>query len=120
VECQRQDTTITIGGEIRQNDGILGLGTLDASTAGGGNATVNIASGVKLNLNNIIRELRTSSIQPGSMIHACGLLTVKADQAGSLDNHIAAGGIVGIGGTLQVSFDPATNLNSVSVQAAEP
>jgi len=113
--------TITISGEVKQTDGILGLGTNNASTASGGNATVTISSGGKLNLNNISGAPETPSIQPGSkiQINAGGLLTVKGDQVGSINNYISANEIIGDGGSLQVSFDPATNLTSVSVKAGE-
>ena len=112
---------ITISGEVKQNDGILGLGTNNATSASGGNATVTISSGGKLNLNNISGAAETPSIQPGSKIeiNSGGLLTVKGDQVGSINNYIAANKILGVGGSLQVSFDPATNLTSVSVQAGE-
>lgn len=116
--------TITISGEVNQIDGILGLGTDDASRASGGNATVNISSGGKLNLNNISGEPGTPSIQAGSKIRisAGGLLTVKGDHAGSIENYIAEGKIVGEGGAPRIAFNPGTNLTSVSVQAvpAEP
>lgn len=112
---------ITISGEVKQNDGILGLGTNNATSASGGNATVTISSGGKLHLNNISGAAETPSIQPGSKIeiNSGGLLTVKGDQVGSINNYIAANKILGVGGSLQVSFDPATNLTSVSVQAGE-
>lgn len=112
---------ITISGEVKQNDGILGLGTNNATSASGGNATVTISSGGKLNLNNISGAAETPSIQPGSKIeiNSGGLLTVKGDQVGSINNYIGANKILGVGGSLQVSFDPATNLTSVSVQAGE-
>lgn len=112
---------ITISGEVKQNDGILGLGTNNATSASGGNATVTVSSGGKLHLNNISGAAETPSIQPGSKIeiNSGGLLTVKGDQVGSINNYIAANKILGVGGSLQVSFDPATNLTSVSVQAGE-
>ena len=113
--------TITISGEVKQTDGILGLGTNNATNASGGNATVTITSGGKLNLNNISGEAETPSIQPGSKIeiNSGGLLTVKGDQVGSINKYIAANEIVGIGVSLQVSFDPATNLTSVSTKTAD-
>ncbi|MFZ9940939.1 MAG: hypothetical protein ACO3F7_02185 [Luteolibacter sp.] len=113
--------TVTISGEINQTGGILGLGTKDAATASGGNASVNIMSGGKLNLNNISGDPETASIQPGSKIeiNSGGLLTIKGDVAGAINNYIAKNEIVGIGGTLQVAFDAATNLTSVSVKAGE-
>jgi hypothetical protein len=113
--------TITISGEINQTSGILGLGTKDAATASGGNATVNIMSGGKLNLHNISGDAETASIQAGSKIeiNAGGLLSVKGDVAGAINNYIAKNEIVGVGGTLKVAFDAATNLTSVSVQAGE-
>lgn len=109
--------TISISGVIDQTSGILGLGTLNASTPSGGVATVSIASGGSLNLNNISGAAGTPSIHTGSQIQISqgGLLTVKGDQIGSINNYIAENEIVGVGGDLQVSFDSNSNLTSVTV-----
>lgn len=114
--------TITIGGEIAQTDGILGLGTNNATTASGGTATVDILKGGKLNLNQISAEPGTPSIQPGSkiQIHPGGLLSVKGDQTVTLTNYIAADRIVGTTGKLRVSFDPDTNLTYVALRRGGP
>ncbi|MCH7226604.1 PEP-CTERM sorting domain-containing protein [Haloferula sp. A504] len=109
--------TVTISGVIDQTSGILGLGTSNAATASGGVATVSIANGGELNLNNISGNPGTPSIQAGSqiLISEGGLLSVKGDQVGNLGDYISAGEIVGVGGSLQVSFDSDSNLTSVTV-----
>ena len=109
--------TINISGVLNQTGGILGLGTSNASTASGGTATVSITNGGELNLNNISGAAGTPSIHAGSQIQISpgGLLTVKGDQIGSLNNYIAANEIVGVGGTLDVSYDSGSNLTSVMV-----
>ena len=113
---------ITIAGELSQNDGILGLGTNDAAAASGGNATVNILSGGKLNLNNISGDPGTPSIQTGSkiQINPGGQLTVKGDRLGTVNEYIAENKIVGIGAVPSVSYDPSSNLTVVSVLGATP
>lgn len=82
------EAVVNISGTLNQTgDGILGLGTQNASTPGGGTATVNILSGGEMNLNNIFTtDGLTNSIQPGSKIdiQGTGRLTLPGNFVDSL------------------------------------
>lgn len=108
--------TINISGTLNQSDGILGLGTSNASTAGGGTATVNVLSGGVFALNNISGAVGLPSIQAGSVldINGTGLLTVKGSKVGLMNDYITASKITG-SGTLSVSYNGSTDLTSVVV-----
>lgn len=110
--------TISIGGTLNQTgDGILGLGTNNAADPTGGSAQVGILSGGILNLNNISGDAGTPSIHTGSQIQIDpgGLLTVKGDKVGTLNQYITASEIVPTSGTIEVLFDAQSNLTRVTV-----
>lgn len=111
--------TIDISGTLTQTGGILGLGTSNASTAGGGVATVNILDGGLLNLWNISGNELLPSIQAGSLIdiQGSGQLTLPGDFVGVLQNYVAANKIIGNGVNGNVSIDLTTNPGSTTVTA---
>lgn len=92
--------TVNISGTLQQTGGILGLGTLNASTPSGGTAQVNILDGGLLALNNI--DGSGNSIFAGSLIDISGSgeLTLPGDFVGVLNdyanaNKIGANGVPG-------------------------
>lgn len=99
---------INISGTLHQTGGILGLGTSNASTPGGGQATVHLLDGGLLALNNISGEAGLPSIQTGSLIDITGgELTLPGDFTATLSNYVSAGKIIGYGGdgTVNVVLD---------------
>ena len=102
---------INISGTLNQTGGILGLGTSNASTPGGGTATVNLLDGGVLALNNISGSPGTPSIQPGSVINiqGTGQLTVPGNFVAVLQAYVDNGLIVGEGIVGNVSLDQTTN-----------
>jgi hypothetical protein len=92
-------SALDISGTLNQTDGILGLGTIDAVTPGGGSAEVTINDGGEMNLFNIHGGGTQSSIQPGSFIDilGSGRLTLPGDKVGSLQGYEDAGLILGEG-----------------------
>jgi len=113
---------INISGTITQTDGILGLGTSNASTPSGGEATVNILDGGLLALNNISSSTNLSSIQAGSLIDMQGgTLTVPGDFGQVISNYVDANKIVAYGGpgTVNVLVDEGVETNTI-VTATPP
>lgn len=104
-------SVIDISGTINQTGGILGLGTNNASTPGGGTATVNILDGGLLALNNISGAAGLPSIQPGSLIDITGSgeLTVPGDFIGLLNDYANANKLVGDGGASALTIDLVKN-----------
>ena len=103
--------TINVSGSLNQTGGILGLGTSNASTPGGGTATVNIGDGGLLALNNISSAPGTPSIQPGSVIDITGTgqLTLPGSFVSVLQTYVDSGLIVGDGVVGDVAIDLTTN-----------
>ena len=103
--------TIDISGSITQTGGILGLGTSNASTPGGGTATVNVLDGGLLALNNISSADGLPSIQPGSLLNIIGTgqVTVPNDFVGVLTDYAIADKLAGNGvpglSNLVIDFD---------------
>lgn len=114
-------TDINSGG-ILNVGGILGLGTVDASTPSGGTAFLNINDGGIFHLNNI--HGGGTSIQPGSLLNisGTGLMTLPGDFTGVIANYVAAGRIVGDGIVGNVTSDLTTNpgFTTVFVPVPEP
>jgi hypothetical protein len=115
---------INISGTITQTGGILGLGTSNASTPGGGTATVNILDGGLLALNNISSNAGLPSIQPGSFIDitGSGQLTVPGDFVGVLTDYANANKIGGLGvpGLSNLTIDLDKNPGWTTVYVPEP
>lgn len=105
------NANIDISGTLTQTGGILGLGTNNASTPTGGNATVTIFNGGLLALNNISGGAGQPSIQPGSVIDITGTgeLTLPGDFVGVLQNYEDALKIIGNGGASDVTIDLTKN-----------
>ena len=118
----RGTSTINISGILNQTGGILGLGTNNAVSPGGGTAVVNILDGGLLALNNISGAVGQPSIQPGSSIDisGSGQLTVPFDAVGSLTGYANANLIGGNGvpgpSNLLIDFD-VTNPGFTTVRA---
>ena len=115
---------ISIYGTLIQTGGILGLGTSNASTPGGGTATVTIGSGGLLALNNISSGAGLPSIQPGSFIDitGSGQLTLPNDFVGLLTQYADAGKIGGLGvpGMSNLVIDTTKNVGFTTVYVPEP
>jgi hypothetical protein len=97
-------SVIDVAGTLDQTGGILGLGTSDAVSAGGGTAILNILDGGTVALNNISSAAGLPSIQAGSLltITGDGQLLLPGDFEGVLNDYVDAGKIVGIGGDVVV------------------
>ena len=116
----RGTSTINIGGTLNQTSGILGLGTNNAASPGGGTALVNVLDGGLLALNNISGG--GGSIQAGSFIdiQGSGQLTIPFDAVGSMNgyassNLIGGNGVPGLSNLL-IDFDQ-TNPGFTTVRA---
>lgn len=90
---------VNIGGTLNQTGGILGLGTINAVTPGGGSATVNVLDGGEFNLNNIDSSGNFGSIQPDSKINIAGSgrMTLPGDFVDTLSAYRDAGFFEGDG-----------------------
>jgi hypothetical protein len=104
---------IDISGTLNQTGGILGLGTSDASTSGGGAATVDILDGGLMALWNISGAAGLPSIQAGSSINieGTGELTLPGDFVGLLTDYANANKIGGLGvpGMTNLTIDLTRN-----------
>lgn len=110
--------TVNISGTLTQTGGILGLGTSNASTAGGGTATVNVLDGGLLNLWNI--HGAGTSIFPGSSINLVGTgrIELPGDKSGAFNNHYIPDGYMfgdGIAGNVDASYDADLDRTIVTV-----
>ncbi|MEQ8846709.1 hypothetical protein [Botrimarina sp.] len=107
------NATIDVAGTINQTDGILGLGTSNASTPSGGTALVTIQDGGLLALNNISGAAGLPSIQAGSLIdiEGSGELTLPGDFVGLLTDYANAGKLAGAGvpGMTNLAIDLTRN-----------
>ena len=115
---------INISGTLIQTGGILGLGTGNASTPGGGTATVNLLDGGVLALNNISSATNEPSIQPGSVINIQGTtaqLTLPGDFGPVITNYINASKIIAFdgAGTVVVNVVEGVETNTI-VTGLEP
>lgn len=110
---------VNISGTLNQTGGILGLGTLNASDASGGTATVNVNDGGLLALNNISSAGGLPSIQTGSVlnINGTGQVTLPGDFVIVIRNYIEAGKITGNLGGSSVLVDLTTNPGFTTVTA---
>lgn len=101
---------INIAGSLTQTAGILGLGTSNASTPGGGTVTLTVQDGGLLALNNLSGAAGTPSIQAGSVLdlQGSGQLTLPGDFTGAINDYVAANKITGNGisgpGSVSVVF----------------
>jgi hypothetical protein len=114
---------INISGTLNQTGGILGLGTSNASTPGGGTATVNLLGGGLLALNNISSNTNLPSIQPGSFIDIQGgTLTLPGNFGQVITNYVDAGKIIAYGGpgTVNVVIDEGVETNTIVTATAPP
>ncbi len=102
---------ISIAGSLTQTAGILGLGTSNASTPGGGTVTLTVRDGGLLALQNISGAAGTPSIQPGSVLdlEGSGRLTLPGDFTASISDYVVANRITGNGvsgpGSVKVVFE---------------
>ena len=100
-------------GGILNLGGMLGLGTVNATSASGGIGFLNVNDGGLLNLANIHAGGTQGSIQAGSLldISGSGQVTIPNNFVSVMEGYIAAGRIVGNGvvGNVQVVFDPDLN-----------
>jgi hypothetical protein len=114
------NATINISGTLAQTGGNFGLGTNNASAAGGGVATLNILNGGIVNLNQWAAwnsGASTGSIHAGSLINMLGgTLTIKGNRESEVDAYVTLGRIVGYGGsgTIERSYDSGTNLTTIT------
>ena len=94
---------ITNGGSLNIG-GNIGLGTINASTPSGGNASLFVQDGGVLNLNQISP---VTSIQPGSVldISGSGLVIVPNDLTAAMSAYTNAGKITAYGGAGTVGID---------------
>jgi hypothetical protein len=118
----RNNTSGTIdinsSGILRVLGGNFGLGTINASTASGGTATVNVNDGGLLSL---FQWNNTTSIFAGSVlnINLGGTVTVGGNRVTAANDYFAAGRIGTNGTGIQASFDPGLNLTTI-VAIPEP
>ena len=115
---------INISGTLVQTGGILGLGTSNATTPGGGTATVNLLDGGLLALNNISSNTNLTSIQPGSVINinGNGQLTVPGDFGQVITNYVNADKIIAYSGagTVNVLVDEVVGVETNTIVTATP
>lgn len=105
-------------GGILNVGGMLGLGTVNASSASGGVGFLNVNDGGILNLANI-HATAQQSIWPGSLldISGSGQVTLPGNFVGVVDGYIAAGRITGddVVGNVQAIFDGGLNKTFITV-----
>lgn len=105
-------------GGILNVGGMLGLGTVNASSASGGLGFLNVNDGGILNLANI-HATAQQSIWPGSVldISGSGQVTLPGNFVGVVDGYIAAGRITGddVVGNVQAIFDGGLNKTFITV-----
>jgi hypothetical protein len=83
-------------GGVLNIGGMLGLGTINSTSASGGTGTLNVNDGGILNLGNI-QASGLGSVQPGSLldIYGSGEVTIHGDFTSVMNGYIAAGRIEG-------------------------
>ena len=105
-------------GGILNVGGMLGLGTVNSTSASGGQGFLNVNDGGVLNLANI-QATALGSIQPGSLldISGSGLVTIPGNFVGVMNGYISAGRITGndIAGNVQAIFDGGLNKTFLTV-----
>jgi hypothetical protein len=86
-------------------NGMLGIGTINASSASGGQGAIYVSDGSVLNLFNI--DGSGKSIWPGSVldISGSGIVTIPGDRGAAMTNYVTAGKITAYGGTGTVAID---------------
>lgn len=100
---------LTNGGTLTMlgvaGNGMIGLGTINATSASGGTGTIKVNGGGVLNLFNIDGQGR--SIQPGSLldISGDGVVTIPGDFVNVMSAYTNAGRITANGGTGTVVID---------------
>ena len=106
-------------GGILNVGGMLGLGTVNSTSASGGIGFLNVNDGGILNLSNIQANGSLGSIQAGSLldISGSGQVTIPNDFTAVMNTYIAAGRITGndIAGNVQAVFDAGLNKTFLTV-----
>ncbi len=111
---------ITNGGVVNVG-GMIGLGTINATSPSGGIGIVNVSAGSVLNLFTIDPD--GNSIQSGSVldISGSGIVTIPNDRTTVMSNYVAAGKITAYGGTGTVGIDYNNpNLGKTTLYAIAP
>jgi hypothetical protein len=95
-------------------NGMLGLGTVNSTSASGGQGFLNVNAGGVLHLFNIQADGSLGSIQPGSLldIDGSGLVTIPGNFTAVMNTYITAGRITGndVVGQVQAVFDAGQNM----------
>jgi hypothetical protein len=117
--------TIDIFGGTLSVGGMLGLGTVNATSPSGGTGLLNVNNGGILALSNIDAGTnpdttpRLGSIQPGSLldISGSGLVTIPGNFTAVMNTYITAGRITGndVVGNVQAIFDADLNKTFLTV-----
>jgi len=117
---------ITNGGVLNMlgvgGNGMIGLGTINASSASGENGFVNVSAGGVLNLYNI-QGTGTGSIQPGSRLNISesGVVTIPGNFVAVMSNYTNAARITACGGLGTVGIDyNNTNVGKTTLYAIAP
>ncbi len=110
---------INAGGVVNVG-GMIGLGTINATSASGGVATLSINEGGLLALSNI--HGGGTSIWPGSMLalNGSGVITLPGDFENTIAAYAAAGYISGDGVVGSIGTDLTTNPGFTTVFVPEP
>jgi hypothetical protein len=111
-------------GGILNVGGMLGLGTLDSTSASGGFGFLNVNDGGVLNLANI-QATALGSIQPGSLldIDGSGRVTIPGNFVSVMNGYIGAGRITGndVVGNVETVFDAGQNMTFLTaIPVPEP
>jgi hypothetical protein len=116
---------LTNGGVLNMlgvgGNGMIGLGTINASSASGGIGTIKVSNGSTLNLFNI--DASGKFIWPGSVLDVSrsGVVTIPGNRVAVMGNYTNAGRITACGGLGTVGIDyNNTNVGKTTIYAIAP
>ena len=111
-------TVDILNGGIVTVDGMLGIGTVNATSPSGANGIINVNDGGLLNLD---RWNNTQSIQDGSLlnINGTGIVTIGGNRVDAANDYFGLGKIASDLGAISATFDGAADITTI-VAVPEP